>query len=83
MTNGAPSGLSMGGIPEGYSDCTQVASEASKILIVRSWTSVRDAIRSTPGSSPTHLDGRTRRDEYDTCVAKGQTKSDQERKALV
>ena len=83
MKNVSPSGLSMGGIPEGYSDCTQVASEASKILIVRSWTSVRDAIRSTPGSSPTHLDGRTRRDEYDTCVAKGQTKSDQERKALV
>ena len=60
-----------------------VASEASKVLMVGSWTSVRDAIRSTPGSSPTHLDGRTRRDEYDTCVAKGQTKSDQERKALV
>ena len=60
-----------------------LASETNKILMVRSWTSVRDAIRSTPGSSPTHLDGRTRRDEYDTCVAKGQTKSDQERKALV
>ena len=60
-----------------------LASEASKILMVRSWTSVRDAIRSTPGASPPCLGDRTRRDEYDTCVGKGQTKSDQERKALV
>ena len=40
-----------------------VASEASKVLMVTSWTSVRDAIRSTPGVSPSHLSGRTRRDE--------------------
>ena len=59
-----------------------VASEASKVLMVKSWTSVRDAIRSTPGASPTRLGGRTRRDEYDTCVGKGQTKSDQEGKAF-
>ena len=38
-----------------------VASEASKVLIVRSWMSVRDAIRSTPGASPSHLGDRTRR----------------------
>ena len=60
-----------------------VASEASKVLMVRSWTSVRDAIRSTPGASPPHLTGRTRRDEYGVCIGKGQTESDQERKALV
>ena len=83
MTNGAPSGLSLGGIPKVTLMAPQVASEASKVLMVRSWTSVRDAIRSTPGASPTRLGGRTRRDEYDTCVGKGQTKSDQERKALV
>ena len=60
-----------------------VASEASKVLMVRSWMSGRDAIRFTPGASPPHLGGRTRRDEYVACVSKGQTKSNQERKALV
>ena len=60
-----------------------VASEASKVLTVRNWTSVWDAIRSTPGASPPHLSGRTRRDEYSTCISKGQTKSDQRRKASV
>ena len=60
-----------------------VASEESKVLMVKSWTSVRDAIRSTRGASPPRLSGRTRRDEYDACFGKGQTKSDQERKALV
>ena len=40
-----------------------VASEASKVLMVWSWTSVRDAIRSTPGASPPHLGGRTGRNE--------------------
>ena len=42
----------------------QVASEASKVLMMRNWTSVREAIRSTPGASPPHLSGRTGRDEY-------------------
>ena len=60
-----------------------VASEASKVLMVRNWTSVCDAIRSTPGASPPHLSGRTRRDEYGACISKGQIKSDQGRKALV
>ena len=54
----------------------RVASEASE---VKSWTSVRDAIRSTPGASPPRLGGRTGRD---ACVGKGQTKSDQEGKAF-
>ena len=41
-----------------------VASEESKVLMVKSWTSVRDAIRSTPGASGIpHLGGRTGRDE--------------------
>ena len=57
----------------------RVASEASE---VKSWTSVRDAIRSTPGASPPCLSGRTRRDECDACISKGQTKSDQEGKAF-
>ena len=56
-----------------------VASEASK---AKSWTSVRDAIRSTPGASPPRLGGRTWRDECVACVGKGQTKSDREGKAF-
>ena len=55
-----------------------VTSEASKVLRVRGWTSVKDAIRSTSGASPLCLHGRTGRDEYVTCVGKGQTKSEQE-----
>ena len=61
----------------------QVATEVSKVLTVRNWTSVKDAIRSTPGASPPRLGGRPWRDRYGTCVGKGQTKSDQERKGLV
>ena len=61
----------------------RVSSEANKVLMVRSWTSVRDAIRSIPDACPPRLGGRTGRDEYVACVSKGQTKSDQERKALV
>ena len=61
----------------------RVASEASKVLMMRIWTSVWDAIRYTPNASPPHLGGRTGRDEYSTCVSKGQTKSNQGRKALV
>ena len=60
-----------------------VASEASKVLMVRSWIAVRDAIRSTPGAFPPRLVGRTGRDEYGTCIGKGQTKSNQGRKASV
>ena len=61
----------------------RVASEASKALKVRSWMSVRYAIRSAPGASPSLLSGRTRRDKYSACVGKGQTKFGQGRKALV
>ena len=56
-----------------------MASEASE---VKGWTSVRDAIRSTPGASPPRLSGRNQRDECDTCVGKGQIKSYQEGKAF-
>ena len=60
-------------------DSPRVTSEASK---VKSWTSSRDAIKSTPGTSPPHLGGRTGRDADCTCIGKGQTKSDQEGKAF-
>ena len=40
-----------------------VTSEANKVLMVRSWTAVRNAIRSTAGASPPHLGGRTERVE--------------------
>ena len=61
----------------------RVASEASKVLMVRSWTSVRDAIRSTPGASPPSLSGRAGKGEHGACVGEQQTKSDQGRKASV
>ena len=51
-------------------------------LRVKSWMSSRDALRSTPGTSPSHLGGRTRRDADGASVGKGQTKSDQEGKAF-
>ena len=59
----------------------RVASEQAR-LKVKSWTSGRDAIRSTPGASPPCLGGRSGRDEYDTCISKGLTKSDQEGKVF-
>ena len=60
----------------------RVASEATKVLMVKNWTSVWDAIRYTPSASPPHLGGRTGRDEYGACIGKGQTKSNQEGKAF-
>ena len=48
--------------------------------MVRSWTLVRDAIRSTPVASPHHLGGRPGRDEYGACVGKGRTKSGRKEK---
>ena len=81
VMNVSSRGLSLGGIPEGYSDCTLGGIRGKQVFsMVRSWTLVRDAIRSTPGASPPHLSGR---DECDACVNKGQTKSDQEGKVLV
>ena len=59
-----------------------VASEVSKVLIVSSWMSVRDAIRPTPDVSPPRLGGRTGRDEQVICISKGQAKSDREGKAF-
>ena len=56
-----------------------MASEASKVLRVRNWTLVWDAIRYTPDASPPHLGGRSGRHKYGACVSKGQTKSEQER----
>ena len=77
--NVSPSGLAW----EAFRKVTLIAPRVASEVTVKSWTSVRDAIRSTPGTSPPHLGGRTERDEYDSCIGKGQTKSDQERKALV
>ena len=76
------SGLSLGGIPEVYSDCTPGGIRGKQGFDGEE-LDIRDVIRSTPGASPPHLGGRTGRDKYVTCVSKGQTKSYQERKALV
>ena len=77
----SPSSLSLGGILEGYSDSPRVTLRQAR-LKVKSWTSSRDAIRSTPSTSSPHLGGRTGRDVDCACVGKGQTKSDQEGKAF-
>ena len=69
MINVSSSGLSLGGIPEGYFDCTP-GGIRGKVLMVRNWTSVWDAIRSTPGSSLPHLSGRTRKGEYGICIVR-------------
>ena len=61
--NASPSGLAWEAFQKVTVTAPQVTSEASKVLMVKSWTSVRDAIRSTPGTSPPHLGGRTGRDE--------------------
>ena len=82
MTNASPSSLAWEAFRKVTLIAPQVGSEASKALMVKSWTSVRAAIRSTPGVSPPSLGDRTRRDEYDACISKGQTKSDQEGKAF-
>ena len=82
VMNVSPSGLSLGGIPEGYSDCTPGGIRGKQGFNYEQ-LDVRDAIRSTPGASGSHLGGRTGRDEYGICIGKGQTESDQGRKALV
>ena len=83
MKNVSPSSLAWEAFQKVTLIAPRVASEASKVLMVRSWTSVKDAIMSTPDASPPHLGGRSGRHEYGSCVSRGQTKSDQERKALV
>ena len=82
MTNVLPAVLAWEAFRKVTLVAPRVASEASKVLMVKNWTSVRDAIRSTPGASPPRLSGRTRRDTCDACIGKGNTKSDQEGKAF-
>ena len=57
-----------------------VASEASE---VKSWTSVRDAIRSTPGASPPRLGGRTWRDELTPASVRDRLSPTRKEKLLV
>ena len=83
VKNVSPSGLAWEAFQKVSLIAPWVASEVNMVLMVRSCMSVRDAIRSTPGASPPHLGGRTRRDKYIACIGKGQTKSDQERKVLL
>ena len=68
---------------EAFQKVTLIAPRVASEVMVKSWTSVSDTIRSTPGASPPRLGGRTGRDEYNACDGKGQIKSDQERKALL
>ena len=68
---------------EAFQKVTLIAPQVASEVMVKSWTSVRDVIRSTPGASPPRLGGRPRRDADGASIGKGQTKSDQERKGLV
>ena len=68
---------------EAFQKVTLIAPWVASEVMVKSWMSVRDAIRSTPGASAPRLGGRPGREEYGACVGKGQIKSDQERKASV
>ena len=77
-----PQRFSLGGILEGYSDCTPGGIRGKQGFNGEE-LDVRDAIRSTPGASRPRLGGRTGRDEYITCIGEGQTKSNRERKTLV
>ena len=72
-----PQKFSLGGILEGYFDCTPGGIRGEELDISQECHQVY------PCCIPTHLGGRMGRDEYVTCVGKGQNKSDQERKALV
>ena len=83
VMNVSPRDLSLGGNPEGYSNHTSGGSRSKQDLNGEEGMSIRDAIWSTPGAFPPPLGGRTGRVKYVTCMAKGQTKSGQERKALV
>ena len=79
VMNVSPSGLAWEAFQKVILIVPRVASE----VMVKSWMLVRDAVRFTPGASPSRPSGRTGRDVYGTYVGKGQIKSDQERKALV
>ena len=59
MTNVSPSGLAW----EVFWKVTLIASQVASEVMVKSGTSFRDAIRSTPGASPPCLGHRTGRDE--------------------
>ena len=65
-----------------FGKVTLIAPRAASEVMMKSWMTGRDAIRSTPGTSPPHLGGRTERVEDGACIGKGQTKSDQEGKAF-
>ena len=55
VMNVSPSGLAWEAFWKVTLIAPRVAPEASKVLMVRSWTSVRDAIRSAPGASSPFL----------------------------
>ena len=80
--NISPSGLSLGGILEGYSDCTPGGIRGKQGFNGEGLDISLGCHQVCPGASPPRL-SRTGRDEHDACVGKGQTKYDQEGKLLV
>ena len=70
VMNISPSSLSLVSILKYFSDSTPGGISASMVLMVKSWMSGRDAIRSTHGTFPYSLSGSPRRDVYSACVSK-------------
>ena len=77
-----PRGLSLGGIPDVYSDCTPGGIGGKQGFNGEGLDISLECHQVVPGASPPRF-GRTRGDKYSCCISKGQTKSDQGRKALV
>ena len=69
----SPSSTSFGNIPGNHSGKSNKGHGGMELEINS------DPIRSTPGTSPPLLGGRTGRDQYGACVGKGQTKFNQGR----
>ena len=80
MTGVSPSGLSQGGIPEGYSDRTPGGVRGKQGFNGEELDVSRGCHQVYPGASPPRLGGRTGRDKCGACVGKGQTKPDHGRK---
>ena len=72
-----PSGLSWGGIPEGYSDRTPGGVRGKQGFNGEELDVSLGCHQVYPGASPPRLGGRTGRDKCGACLGKGQTEPDQ------
>ena len=81
--NVSPSSLRLGGILEGYSDCTLGGIRGKRGFNGEELDISLGCHQVYPWYISTRLSGRTGRHKFGACVSKRQTKSNQERKALV